>query len=75
MNLDLLFSADIPSLLVKSFMIIFSLVYVIYAFIVLKQTRVMVATIEDINGGIFLLISFIQLVVTFALVFIAFFLM
>lgn len=75
MNLDSLLSADIQSLLLKGFMVVFSIIYMVYAIIVLKQTRVMVATVEDVNGGIFLLISFIQLIVTFVLVFIAFVLM
>ncbi len=72
MSIDQLFQANIQDLLVKSFMVVFSIIYVIYAIIVLKQTRVMVSTIEDVNGGIFLLISFIQLVVTFVLAFITF---
>lgn len=71
MNLDSILSADIQSILVKSFMVVFSVIYAVYAIIVLKQTRVMVTTIEDLNGGIFLFISFFQMLVTLGLVFIA----
>ena len=52
-------------------MVVFSVIYAVYAIIVLKQTRVMVTTIEDLNGGIFLFISFFQMLVTLGLVFIA----
>ncbi len=72
MNIETLLATDVQNLLIKGFMVVFSVVYVIYAIIVLRQARVMVATIEDVNGGVFLLISFIQLLVTFGLVFIAF---
>ncbi|PIS15502.1 hypothetical protein COT62_03295 [Candidatus Roizmanbacteria bacterium CG09_land_8_20_14_0_10_41_9] len=58
---------------VKSFSIVFSLLYFFYSFVVMKQTQVLNATLEVKKNTIISFISLIQVIFTVALVLYAIF--
>jgi hypothetical protein len=65
-------SAFIEGVFLKGFAILSCFIYVIYSIVLLRQTRVMVKTVEDVNGGVFLFISLLQLIISFILLFLSF---
>lgn len=57
----------------KAFSIVFSLMYLLYAIVIYKQTQVMTKTIETRSNGIILSISLIQLLLGIVLLIFAIF--
>jgi len=47
----------------KTFSIVFSLLFSVYALVIFKQTQVMIKTIDSKNNSLILLISFLQIFV------------
>ncbi|OGK23649.1 hypothetical protein A3A46_02170 [Candidatus Roizmanbacteria bacterium RIFCSPLOWO2_01_FULL_37_13] len=62
---------DIFSFFFKTFAVVFSLLYIIYALVIFKQTQVMTRTLETEATTLILLISLIQIVVGIGLLFIS----
>lgn len=59
-------------LLFKLFSIVISILYLIYALIVLRQSRLMLRAIEETGGGIIRLISFAQVLLAIFLIILSF---
>lgn len=55
------------NLFFKAFAILFSLMFIIYAIVISKQTQVMSRTLKDNNAGLFGFVSFIQILVALGL--------
>ena len=60
--------------LIKAFAVLFSLIFLIYAIVILRQTRVMARSINEEGGieGIIILVSRVQVLVSIALFVLAF---
>ena len=69
-----LFSSDgeIFTLLFKLFAVVISVLYLIYAFIVFRQTKLMLRAIEESSGGFIRFISFFQILVAIFLIILSF---
>ena len=72
MNFFELLANNPTGLIVKLFMMVSSILYLIYAAVAYRQTQVMVKTVKLEHNWTVILISFIQLVVTLVLILIAF---
>lgn len=61
-------------LLIKAFAVLFSLIFLIYAIVILRQTRVMTRSISEEGGmeGIIVFVSRVQVLVSIALFVLAF---
>lgn len=57
----------------KAFSIVFSLMYLLYAIVIYKQTQVMIRTVETKSNGIILSLSLVQLFLGIVLLIFAFF--
>lgn len=69
-----LFSQEkVTNLFFKSFVIIFSLMYLVYSLVIYKQTQVMLKTISGKNYKLILVISGIQVVIAIFLVLLSIF--
>lgn len=62
---------DVFNLFFKSFAVIGSVLYFIYAIILIRQTTVMVRSLTEAHTGAIRLISFLQLVVALLLIILA----
>ncbi len=71
--IDQLRNVDLIYLFFKAFAIVFSLFYLIYALVLLKQTQVMNATLQTGGRALINLISFVQLLIGVLLVLLAIF--
>jgi hypothetical protein len=73
MNLETFFeffaSNNFLSIGIKLFGIIFSLLFLIFSFVVLKQVQVMRKTVVMDHSGILIILAFIQVVICAGLVF------
>ena len=63
--------ANTFSLFFKVFAVVFSLLYLIYAIVIYKQTQVMTKSLESQKTGLILTVSLIQIVVGLALLFVS----
>lgn len=73
-NLSFLSGQTIIAITFKAFAIVFSLLYLLYAIIIAKQTEVMNRTLEVKNNHIFFLISTTQIFAGIVLIILAIFL-
>lgn len=64
-------TGDIFDLFFKTFAVVFSLLYIIYALVIYKQTQVMTKTLETEGKTFILLISLIQIGIGIVLLFFA----
>lgn len=53
----------------KTFAIVFSFLYLLYAIVILKQTQVMTKTVEDDGNNLIMLVSLIQIGIGVVLIF------
>jgi hypothetical protein len=53
---------DLIAVFLKAFAILFSIMYLLYAVIITRQTQVMNKTVNNRNYPLFLLVSFMQIV-------------
>lgn len=60
---------DIFNLFFKTFAVVFSLLYIIYALVIFKQTQVMTKSLETEGNTLILLISLIQIGIGISLLF------
>lgn len=69
-----LFSTNgaIFDLLFKLFSIVISILYLVYALIVLRQSRLMLRAIEETGGGVIRFISMIQILIAIFLIVLSF---
>ena len=65
-------NANLFNFFFKSFAIVLSIIYLIYTIVIFRQTQVMLKTVTVNNGGIILLISFIQILLAILLIVLAF---
>ncbi|OGK27545.1 hypothetical protein A3C28_05935 [Candidatus Roizmanbacteria bacterium RIFCSPHIGHO2_02_FULL_39_9] len=70
--LDSFTDLNILNFFFKAFAVVFSLMYVIYSVVILKQTQIMIKTIESDSSSFILLISIIQLFVAILLLLFSF---
>ncbi len=71
-DLSNLFSGqNIVNFFFKAFAIVFSLMYIIYSLVILKQTQVMTKTLQSSSGSFILLISLIQIGIGIVLLFLS----
>lgn len=68
---DFFSGQNIFELFFKVFSVVFSLLYVIYALVIFKQTQVMTRTLENKSNTLILLISLIQIIIGVALLFVS----
>lgn len=68
---NLLNIQDIVGFFFKTFSVLFSFLYLIYAIVILKQTQVMTKTIESGSSSLILLVSLLQIGIGLVLVFIS----
>jgi len=61
--IDLISGQNIFSLFFKTFAVVFSILYLIYALVIYKQTQVMTETLESERNTLILLISLIQIII------------
>gem|GEM_PF-2226528 len=54
--------------------IVFSLVLLVYTFVILRQTQIMARTVEGKNNPLIILISFIGIIIALVILFFALFL-
>lgn len=73
-NLNFLSGQTIIAIAFKAFAIVFSLLYLLYAIIIAKQSEVMNKTLEVKNNHIFSLISSVQIFAGLILIILAIFL-
>lgn len=73
MNILELFNTSSPvNLIVKTFLMVSSILYLIFAIVLYRQTQIMVRTIRFQSNWIVVLISFIQVLLALIFVLIAF---
>ena len=65
-------NSSIFDVLFKLFSIVLSVLYLVYAFIVLRQSRLMLRAIEETGGGIIRFISFLQILLAIFLIVLSF---
>lgn len=70
---QLITTGNLFSLFFKAFAVVLSIIYLVYAIVVLRQTQIMLRTlIVKTGAGIILAISLIQIVVALLLLLLAF---
>lgn len=65
-------NASIFDVLFKLFSIVISIIYLIYGLIVLRQTRLMLRSIEEMGGAAIRFISFLQILLAIFLIVLSF---
>lgn len=70
--LDSFTDLNILNFFFKAFAVVFSLMYVLYSVVILKQTQIMIKTIESDSSSFILLISIVQLFVALLLLLFSF---
>lgn len=66
--INLLSQEKVTNLFFKSFIIVFSLMYLVYSLVIYKQTQVMLKTISGKNYKLILVVSGIQIIIAIFLV-------
>lgn len=74
MNIFDLFNTSSPTdLIIKVFAVVSSILFLIFAIVLYRQTQIMVRTIHLRHNWVIVLISFIQVIIALILLLIAFF--
>ncbi len=74
LNLFSISNTTIFVLFAKAFAVLFSFLYLVYAVVMTRQTQVMNKTFSTRYSGLILLISSLQIVLAFILIFVSIFL-
>ena len=72
MNIVELFSTNPAGFIVKLFLIVTSILYLVFALVMYRQTQMMVKTIQIKHNWGVIFVSFAQILVALILIFIAF---